>query len=249
MNYIKKHKLTSFIIFIFIVFVIAGYFAYNYFYIGNDLPVYGDRLDGIEAVAISDEQIKTLKDTLLQQPNVLNVNVNLKGKIYNVVILVGDNAPVAETKAYAALVKNSLTPEQNNFYDIQVFLNKNYNCTLTAKGNTDEDGNFTENVVVKFEDDLKNNEYVLNYGINNAETKEYNSKGEFSITENGEYVIYGFTQDKFGEYSCSIKVIKTDAKEGSTLKESTISSATFENFPIIGYKRKGAADFIWTKDR
>ena len=249
MSYIKKHKLTSFIIFVFIVGVSLMYVAYNYFDIGSDLPVYGDRLDGIDKVLITDEQNKALETKLLEQPNVLNVNIHLSGKTYNVVILVGDNAPVAETKAYATLVSESLTPEQNNFYDVQVFLNKNYSCTLTAKGNADEEGKFTENVTVKFDTNLEDNEYVINYGMGNTEAKEYNSKGEFTITENGEYVIHGFTQDKFGEYTCSIKVIKTEATEGISLKETTVSSATFENFPIIGYKRKGSANFVWTKDR
>ena len=249
MKYIREHKLTTFIILVFILFVIAGYVVMNYFDIGNNLPVYGDRLDGIDKVQITDEQKENLKKTILEQANVLDTSINLRGKIYNVVILVGDNAPINDVKGYANLVKDSLTEDQNKYFDIQVFINKKYNCTLVASGKTDEEGNFTEAVTVKFEDDLKEEKFALNYGISNAETKDYNKKQEFTIKDDGEFVIYGFTQDKIGETVCSIKIVKKAASEGATLKDTTISSATSENFPIIGYKRKATDNFIWTKDR
>ena len=249
MKYIKEHKLTTFIIIVFILFVVAGYVVMNYFDIGNNLPVYGDRLDGINNVMITDEQKENLKKTLLEQTNVIETNINLRGKIYNVVILVGDTAPINDVKNYANLVKDSLSEEQNKYFDIQVFIYKKYSCTLVASGKTDEEGNFTENVTVKFEDNLKEEKLALNYGISNTETKDYNKKQEYTIKDDGEFVIYGFTQDKLGESTCSIKIVKKAASEGATLKDTTISSATSENFPIIGYKRKATNDFVWTKDR
>ena len=249
MKYIKEHKLTTFVIVVFILFVIGGYVVMNYFDIGNNLPVYGDRLDGIDKVKITDEQTKKIKDSLLEQTNVLDTNINLRGKIYNVVILVGDNAPINDVKGYANIVRDSLTEDQNKYFDLQVFIYKKYNCTLIASGKTDEEGNFTENVTVKFEDDLKEEKFALNYGISNTETKDYNKKQEYTIKEDGEFVIYGFTQDKLGESTCSIKIVKKAASEGATLKDTSISSSTSENFPIIGYKRKETNDFIWTKDR
>ena len=56
MNFIKKHKLTTFIIIIYIAVIIVLYFLYKIFMGSNGLPVYGDRLDGIDAVKITDEQ-------------------------------------------------------------------------------------------------------------------------------------------------------------------------------------------------
>ena len=131
----------------------------------------------------------------------------------------------------------------------QVFIYKKYHCTVTASGKTDEDGNFTNNVVVKFKNDINNDKYVIAYGITNSETKYYNKKSEFTINDDGEFVIYGFTQDKLGESSCSIKVVKKTAADGAVLNDTTINSSDVESFPIIGYKRRATEGFVWTKDR
>ena len=64
---------------------------------------------------------------------------------------------------------------------------------------------------------------------------------------NGEFIIYGYTKDKVGESTCSIKVVRKAAKNSGT--DSTINSTITKNFPIIGYKRKGSKTFVWTKDR
>ena len=56
MEYIKKHKLTAFIVFVYIIVIAFGFFVYNLFIGSSGNPVYGDRLDGIEDVPITDEQ-------------------------------------------------------------------------------------------------------------------------------------------------------------------------------------------------
>ena len=254
MGFIKKHKLTTFIIVLYIAAIIVAYFLYKIFMGSNGLPVYGDRLDGIEAVQITEEQKTKLKTDLMANEKVITVREpHLSGRTYDITIIVADSMPLDEAKNLSNIVTNSLTPEQNNFYDVQVFVNKKYSCTLVASGYANEEGVFTSDVAVKFEEDLSKDKEVLGYGLSRENNKDYNAKQNDKITADGEIVIYGFTKDKTGEASCSIKIVRkqpegNDNKENAS-KITTINSSVGENFPIIGYKRKGSQGYSWTKDR
>lgn len=248
MNFIKKHKLTAFIIAVYIVVIGFGFFIYNMFIGSSGLPVYGDRLDGIEKVPISEEQYTKIMNDLNSDPSVSSViKPSLNGKIFQVIVTVGDTVAVDTAKALVSKVKDALTEEQNNFYDIQVFITKDYNCSLEATGKMDEEGNFIEPVTVRFAKDLSKNSHVSNYGMSDKEAKDYNSNQEYEIKEDGTYTIYGYTKDKVGETTCSIKIVKKTSEEVEV--EDTIKSIANENFPIIGYKRKATNTFVWTKNR
>ena len=248
MDFIRKHKLTTFIILVYTILIIFLFFIYNMFIGSSGMPVYGDRLDGIEEVPITEEQYTKIMTDLNSESSVVAVEEpSLNGKILQVVITVGDTTQTNTAKSLAEKVTATLTEEQKNFYDVQVFITKDYHCTLEATGQMDEEGNFIENVTVKFENDPSKNDHVSNYGISNKETVDYNNNQEYEITEDGTYVIYGYTKDKVGESKCSIKIVK---KEGATsATEQTIKSSLNESFPIIGYRRKATDSFVWTKDR
>ncbi len=248
MDYIKKHKLTSFIILVYIVVIAFGFFIYNLFIGSSGLPVYGDRLDGIEDVPISEEQTDKIVKDLESEKVVAKVKEPyLSGKIFKVIITVTDNTSVADGKALASKVTGVLTEEQKKFYDIEIFVTKEYSCTLEATGNVDEEGNFVSDVTVKFQDDLSDIDSVTDYGINTKDAKEYNKDQKIKITEDGEHIIYGYTKDKGGEYKCSIKIVKKS--EGTSSKTETINSITNRSYPFIGYQKQGTNKLIWTKDR
>lgn len=248
MNFIKKHKMTTFIILVYIVLIGFGFFLYNMFIGSSGMPVYGDRLDGIDKVPITEEQKTKIVDAISKESNVKSVSsLTLSGKIVKVIITLDDNANREEAKKLANKVTENMTEEQNKFYDVQVFLNKEYNCTLTATGILDEDGNFSGDVTVKFKNDLSQNTNVSTFGISDKETVEYNSEQEYKVTKDGTYVVYGFVKDKNSELKCSIKIVRKSSDVAS--EEETIESSTDNNFPIIGYKRKATDTFVWTKDR
>lgn len=246
MEYIKNHKLTVFIIIVYIIVVAFAYFLYKLFIGSSGLPVYGDRLDGIEDVPISEEQIENIKEEIEKTDFVLKVTKPyLNGKVLKVVIYVSDKAGIDPSKALAAKVSEILTEEQKAFYDVEVFLTKYYNCTLEATGKIDEDGNFIDDVTVKFSSDLSKNEFALDYGISNSDKVSYNKEQEYTIDKDGEYLIYGFTKEKMGESKCSIKIVIK--KSDVDAIEDTINSVTTQSFPLIGYKKYGTKDYVWTK--
>lgn len=247
MNYIKKHKLTAFVILVYIVVIAFAYFIYKLFIGSSGLPVYGDRLDGIENVPISEEQKDKIVEDISKSDFVLKVTKPyLKGKILKVVVYVADNAVMQPAKQLDAIVLGALDDDQRAFYDIELFITKKYNCTLEATGKMDEDGNFTSDVEVKFLDDLSKSDLEVDYGISLTDAVEYNKEQTIKITEDGEHIIYGFTKDKLGESKCSIKVVKKTSEEVST--EADINTATVDrDFPTIGYSKAGSGQFVWAK--
>lgn len=249
MRFMKKHKLTTFIIVIYIAVIIILYFLYKIFMGSNGLPVYGDRLDGIENVKITDEQKDKLVKDLSSSNEVISVSKpHLSGRTYNVVMYVTDIEQVAPAKKLAEKVTASLDDKQNEFYDVQVFIAKKYACYLEATGIVDEDGNFTSDVKVKFKNDLSKDKDILGFGLTTTNKKEYNAKGSIDIKTDGEFVIYGFAKDKGGESTCSIKIVRNENKTKG-VKTTTVNSSVGSAFPIIGYKKKGSKDYVWTKDR
>ena len=226
MNYIRKHKLTSFVILVYIIVVAFAYFLYKLFIGSSGLPVYGDRLDGIEKVPISKEQITNIENKIKEDGQVLKVTKPyLSGKILKVIVTVANNTEVEPTKGYASIVAGE----------------------LGATGKMDEEGNFTEPVTVKFHKDLSKNEYTLDYGMSTEEAVNYNKEQNFEIKEDGEYIIYGYTKDNKSESKCSIKITKKAADVQT--KEETVNTVAARSFPIIGYKKSGKDEFVWTKNR
>ena len=249
LNYIKKHKLTTFIIVVYIIVIGFAFFVYNLFIGSSGLPVYGDRLDGIEDVPITEEQISKMVEEIKKDDNVIKVTTPyLNGKILKVIITVHDKASPAPVKALSSKITEQLTEEQKKFYDVELYIKKNYNCTLEATGNVDEDGNFVDTVKVKFRDNLSKSDPSVEYGIGLSDKASYNKEQTIEIKEDGEKIVYGYTKDKGGEEKCSIKIVKKSGEKST--QSVTIDSVTNRNFPIIAYRKNGeSTNFVWTKDR
>ena len=247
MDYIKKHKLTSFVILVYIIVIAFAFFLYKLFIGSSGLPVYGDRLDGIENVPITEDQIKQISDEISKSDFVLKVTKPyLKGKILKVIVTVTDNANLAASKELAPKVLSVLDDDQKAFYDIEFFVKKEYNCTIEATGKMDEDGEFIDDVEVKFTEDLSKSEFGIEYGMATADNGEFNKTQKITVKDDGEHIIYGITKDKSGNSKCSIKIVKK--AEDVKAKETTINTITIDrDFPTIGYLKAGTTAFVWAK--
>lgn len=247
MNYIKQHKLASFVILVYIIVVAFAYFIYKLFIGSSGLPVYGDRLDGIENVPITDEQLDKIAELIGEHDNVIKVTrPYLSGKILKVVVTVSDGSSLGASKELSSRVYQVLNNDQAAFYDIEFFLNKRYNCTLEASGVMDEEGNFLGDVEVKFMKDLSKNEFGIEYGLTTTQDVSYNKEQSYTIKEDGEFIIYGITKDKSGDSRCSIKIVrKASDAQG---KQTTVNTVTIDrDFPSIGYLKAGTNAYVWAK--
>lgn len=124
MKYIKKNKLTVFIIAIFVLVVLVGSYLYNLLFSSGRREAYGNRLDGIEEVEITNDQYESIKSKLKENENVTEVTTNLKGKIVNIIITVKDEVSKDNAKKIASTSLEKFDEEQLKFYDIQIFVKK-----------------------------------------------------------------------------------------------------------------------------
>lgn len=124
MNYLKRHKFTAVIILVFIICVMILFFAWKTFFSNSGNPVYGNRLDGIDAVEINDAAQNKIKEELKKNNKVKDVNINISGRTLEVVILVNDDASISDAKKIGSDSLNSLTDKQKEYYSVQVFVKK-----------------------------------------------------------------------------------------------------------------------------
>lgn len=126
MKFIKRNKITIIFIILFILLVFVAYRALKVLIPDEKTPVYGDRLDGIEEVKLSDETYSKIKEELEGNSFVETVSTNLQGKLLYVVINVKDDAKDTAVAGFPDVVLAHLSEEQKKYYDVQVLINKKY---------------------------------------------------------------------------------------------------------------------------
>lgn len=117
---IKENKVLfalALVIFISLIVIVIGLITYFY---STDGDKYGSRLKDIEKYPISkkiDEEIMALYDTL-----VLDVKVNIHGKIIYIIMDVCDGASKQDARAFAEKALTKFSDEEKSYYDIQFMI-------------------------------------------------------------------------------------------------------------------------------
>ena len=106
----------------------------NYVLHSSTNDMYGNRLDGIKDVEISDEKVSEMETSILAMPKVHDVVINIHGKIVNFNIDFNADATVEEAKNVSISCLELLEQDYHNFYDLQ-FL-------ITEKDNDDSESTF-----------------------------------------------------------------------------------------------------------
>ncbi len=122
MNFVKRNKGTIIAIVIFLVILVFFVQVFNMFMSNDEKALYGNRLDGKEAVSISSDNIKKIKQALKDETK--KCEVEEQGRILNVIITVNDDANLDSAKNLASKVLEQLKDKQKKYYDIQVFIKK-----------------------------------------------------------------------------------------------------------------------------
>lgn len=130
-NFILKNRiyivLVLFVLFCVFVFVTMK----AYLNPVNELAVYGNRLDGIEAVAITDDKKNEVTNFIKEDENVISTSVTVQGKIVNISIKTSKNEnTIDKMKEKVKLILEKFSKEEIAFYDFQFFIKNedaNYN--------------------------------------------------------------------------------------------------------------------------
>ena len=124
MKFIVKHKFTSLIIVIFVIFVVILFFVYDFFFSAGKNPEYGNRLDGIEAVEIKNDDIDKIISNLKDNKNVESASANISGRTLDIVITVSNDLSVKNAKSIGEKSYEKLADNQIKYYSIQIFIKK-----------------------------------------------------------------------------------------------------------------------------
>lgn len=128
---LKKNKFTTIVFFIFLVLFIIGWIVFGLVMPKTGKPVYGNRLDGIEKVQVTDTETNDLIKALKEKDYVTTASTHISGKIINVLVEVEEGTSKSKAKSLQDEVLKAFTDDQKNFYDIQLFIT---NENKDAKG-------------------------------------------------------------------------------------------------------------------
>lgn len=123
MNYIRRNKGTIITIIIFLVLVVILFQLKNIFFPNTVKAIYGNRLDGIEKVEISDKTYTEVEKTLKEE-SVTDVSTALSGKLVKIFITVKEDVDLEKAKSYGNKALEKFSSEQKNFYDFQIYIEK-----------------------------------------------------------------------------------------------------------------------------
>ena len=128
-NFIKNNKVTVVAFIICVIFVVLVFVIKLTFFPNEASAIYGDRLDGIEDVEITNNKQKTIEKALEERDEVKNTSCDIEGRILNVIINVNDDVELDAAKGLTSSITDNLEDDQKSFYDIQVFISKDNDDT------------------------------------------------------------------------------------------------------------------------
>lgn len=122
-NFYRNNKVLAMLIIIIIIcFIVIFMACFQYFFMGIATNKYGDRLDPIKNVKISNSKQDSIAKKLKATEKVKKASVNVTGRIIYVTIITEDSASIEEGEGIAVAVLDMLSEKQKNSYDIQFFL-------------------------------------------------------------------------------------------------------------------------------
>ena len=124
MSFIRKNKFVIIAIAVFLILVIIAFQVVNMFFPEEGKALYGDRLEGIEEVELSDKKLSSMSSAIEDNAAVKEASVSVAGKIVEVIITVQDDTTVEAAKGLNTIILDSLKKKEKSFYDVQIFVKK-----------------------------------------------------------------------------------------------------------------------------
>jgi len=128
---LKENKYTTIVFCLFLGLFLIAWIVYGMVMPKTGTPVYGNRLEGIEKVELTESDTSKIVKNLKDEDIVTSASTHLSGKILNVIVEVKDKTSEKKAKGLKKQAIETLTKEQLAFYDVQLFLT---NENKEAKG-------------------------------------------------------------------------------------------------------------------
>ena len=129
-NFILKYRVIIVLVLLAIFLTFMFIAIKSYMYPTDVKSVYGNRLDGIEKVPFTDDEIKKLVNKIKEDENFTDASISIKGKIVNIHIKVTNKDNTKDKmKEKCNDILKEFSEEKIAFYDFEFFI-------------TNEDGNY-----------------------------------------------------------------------------------------------------------
>lgn len=121
-KFINKYKLTI-VMLVFISILVVLFLSFKSFLYPEDAKsVYGDRLEGMEDVLITEEKKNSIETKINASNIVIDGKVEIYGKIVNVIVSCNSKGTEAKVKDLFNDVLDEFSKAQLEYYDFQYFV-------------------------------------------------------------------------------------------------------------------------------
>lgn len=118
----RNNKYTIIVLGIFLVLLVLAFASYNLIFPNLGKPVYGNRLNGIENVKISKDELKELGKELEKKDYVTSATVSVTGRIIKPIITVKKGTKPEDAKKLTEVLLKYFEEEYVEFYDMEIFI-------------------------------------------------------------------------------------------------------------------------------
>lgn len=119
---LKENKYTTIVFFIFLGLFLLGWLLYGMIMPSNSAEKYGNRLDGIDKVALTKSDLDNIEKDLEENNIVNSASVRISGRIINIIVEVKEGTKAANATSLSKDAIKNLDKEELAFYDIQLFI-------------------------------------------------------------------------------------------------------------------------------
>lgn len=165
-KFYNEHRVFSILMAIAIVcLILMATVLIKCFYSGSDKGKYGDRLEGIESVAINDSKISDIETKIKADKIVKSVNITITGKIVYFDLTFPSETSLVEAQSVALKSLDNFSNEEKAFYD--------FHFTLKQESTDQSDGFLIEGAKNKNGSGLvwNNNNPVTSPAVDNNGTE------------------------------------------------------------------------------
>ena len=157
-NFIYKYRIVIVLVFLLIIGVFGFITVKQYLYPDDKLTVYGNRLDSIDKVKITDEKKNEIIKMIKEKAGIKDVKIDIQGKIINVSITASEKENTKEEmQKLCTEILLKFSSEEIKFYDFQFFIKNedlNYNM-IGYKNKISEEVSYSDDVIVSEVEDEK----------------------------------------------------------------------------------------------
>ena len=117
LSFINKHKGLSIVCGLGLILFIIVFIILISLFVTTGKGTYGDRLDGIEDVKLSDSFLNEVKTSLEENDNIESANVRLQGKIVYIEFQAKSSVSTSAVKSISDEILEKFSEDELKFYD------------------------------------------------------------------------------------------------------------------------------------